>query len=345
MKCYIERSIEDKDLIEFLYENAINQQFYFVEKIYEDMKNYDFNYIICKNKNNVLGAMPFILYKNKYGNIIHSMPYVGYGGIVSDMSNKEEIYSLIINFLKEYAKKENVILTTICMYPFYNDYELYKKYFDADFERKNFYQYLDLNEDVFKNMTSKFRGNLRRNIKKSQNYGVKLVESYSLEDLYQWYHHVYLKRLNETGCAIYPYSVFETYIRYYDKNRVKMVYGKLDDKIIAGGLFLNQGLSVDNFMRVVDGDYFHTQVGTFIDHWSIEYAKKTGARYYNWQSCDSIDSPIFKYKKDWGSKSGYHYYLTKITGDISQFKRIPLEIIKESYKGIYVMPYEAFENQ
>lgn len=341
-KCYF----KNEETINKLPFNIINQQMYVVKNIYDNMKDFYYNYIICEDiKKNIVGVMPFILYRNKYGNIIHSMPFIGYGGI-SAKENKKEVFTSIINYLNEFAKKENVLLITICTSPFKsNEYELYKKSFKPDFERKNFYQYLDLSENIFKNMKSKFRGNLRRNVRKCEDYGVEIFESYSKEDLLYWYNNVYVKRLTETKCSIYPYEVFDTFISKFSRDRVKMLYGKLDGKIIAGGMYFNQGISVDNFMRVVDAEYFYTQVGTMLDYYSVNYALESNVKYYNWQSCDEIGSSIYKYKEDWGSKLNYHYYITKITGDISDLKEVPIETIKQEYKGIYVMPYEMFNTK
>lgn len=344
MNCYMCDFNKDDSLDDFIKNNAINQQDYKLKEIYSDNCKFQYEYIICKENDKILGIMPFVLYNNINGNVIHSMPFVGYGGIASLNENKDEIYSSIINYLNEVAVKNNVLLITICTKPFDSDYNLYKKYFKPDYERKNFYQYMLLDGDIEANMKGKFRRNLKRNIKKCKECGVILEESKDLNDLKLWYNDVYCKRLTETNCAIYPYTVFETMILKLDDARVKMVYTKLDGKIIGGGLFLNQGISFDNFMRVVDSEYFYTQAGNLIDEWSIEYAQNAGLKYYNWQSCDEIGSTIYKYKEDWGSKLDYHYYLTKIVGDVSSFKKTQLKTIKEEYKGIYVMPYEEFEN-
>lgn len=343
MKCFLYDFSNNNELQCFLDNNAISQQNFLNRFIYQDIDNFNYYYIVCKENEIIKGIMPFVLYINKLGNIIHSMPFIGYGGIATIEDDKYEAFKCIEEFLEEFSKENNVKLITICTPPFKNDYyKLYKQIFKPDFERKNFYQYLDLEEDIFKNMKSKFRGNLRRNVRKCEHYGVNIVENNSLDYLRNWYDNVYVKRLTETACSIYPFSVFQTVIRYFSKDRFKMLYAVLEDKIIGGGLYLNQGISVDNFMRVVDSEYFYTQAGTYLDYYSIKYAMELGVEYYNWQSCDEIGSSIYKYKEDWGSKLAYHYYLTKVVGDIGVLKNTPLNIIKKEYKGIYVMPYEEF---
>lgn len=343
MECFLYDFSKNDKLEYFLNSNAINQQSFLNKFIYKDIDNFNYYYIICKENEIIKGVMPFVLYINKLGNVIHSMPFIGYGGIASIVDEEYEVFKYIEQFLEQFSKDNNVKLITICIPPFKNNYyELYKKVFKPNFERKNFYQYLDLKEDIFKNMKSKFRRNLKRNVRKCEEYGVKLIENYSIEYLKTWYDDVYVKRLNETNCSIYPFSVFETIVKNFSKDRFKMLYTVLEDKIIGGGLYLNQGISVDNFMRVVDAEYFYTQAGTYLDYYSIKYAMELGVRYYNWQSCDEIGSSIYKYKEDWGSNLDYHYYITKIVGDIENLKNTSLNIIKKEYRGIYVMPYDQF---
>ncbi|EDS76697.1 hypothetical protein CBC_A0399 [Clostridium botulinum C str. Eklund] len=342
----IDLKLQNK-LNNFIDKNCINQQSYKAHNIYNEMDKFSYKYIVCENDlGEVVGVMPFIIYDGKYGSVIHSMPFIGYGCICSLDNQKEEIVDQIICLLEKFAKDENVLLITMCIPPFQQSLcNLIKDKIKPEFEMKNFFQYMDLKQDVFGNMKAKFRGNLRRNIKKCTRYGVELFESYSEEDLKYWYENVYLKRLMETGCSIYPYSVFKTFIQEFSKDRVKMVYAKLQDKIIAGGMYFSQGISLDNFMRVVDSEYFYTQVGTYLDYYSVMYAIENNLQYYNWESCDDIGSSIYKYKEDWGSTLDFHYYLTKVVGDISNITQVPLEDIKKEYKGIYVLPYDQFKKR
>ncbi|APF23413.1 hypothetical protein [Clostridium butyricum] len=324
-------------------ENNIVQKDIVMSRVYKKMNNFSYRYLICEEEENCLGVFPFILYDNDIAKIINSMPFLGYGGISVDEIQKEEIFKCMIDYITDYAKNNDVTLITICTEPFDKNCDLYDKYFKADYKSKNFFQYIDLKNDIFQNMKSKFRGNLKRNIKKcSERYGIKIIESYELNDLKYWYENVYVNRLKETGCSIYPYEVFKTIIENIEKKRIKMYYGISEGKIIGGALYLNQLNSIDNYMRVVSTKYLHTQLGTYLDYLSIKYAIENDVKYYNWQSCDQIGSSIFKYKEDWGSKVGYHYYLTKAIKDTETLKKIPREKIRENFKGIYVLPYEEF---
>lgn len=340
MKCILTEDLDSYDLKSVINKEIVQKDIR-LKEIYDGIPGFNYKFMICIKEDKCIGILPFILYENKIANIINSMPFIGYGGVSVKNDENNKIFRFIINSLIEYAENNNISLVTICTQPFESEkYELYKKYFKPDFERKNFHQYINLNNYKLENVKRRIKRSVR---KCTEKYGVKIIESNDLNNLKYWYQNIYLERLSKTGCAIYPYSVFEGFIKNINQDRVRMIYGIMNDEIIGGGLFLNQGKSLDNFMRVIGTDFLDTQVGTYIDYYSIEYAINTGIPYYNWQSCDYIGSNIFKYKSEWGSEVGYHHYLTKVTGDILKLKKTPLEIIKEEFKGIYVMPYEEFE--
>lgn len=340
MKCILIDNCEKYDLKQFIH-NEIIQKDIRLKKIYDNMDGFNYKYIVCIDNEKCVGVLPFIVYNNSIANVINSMPFIGYGGISISEINKDEIFKNIINFLYSYAKENDILLVTLCTEPFEEEkFELYKKYFKPDYIRENLYQYIDLSKDVISGIKSMFK----RNAKKAIKYGVNILEDNSHEKLKYWYDNIYVKRLNETKCAIYPYSVFQNLVDDTDNTRAKMIYTIYEEKIIGGGLFLKQIKSLDNFMRVIDSDYFKTQAGTLIDMYSIEYAIKIGVKYYNWQSCGGKGTSIFEYKEGWGSEVNKHYYVTKVMGDISKLKETKLDVIKEAFKGIYVLPYEEFDN-
>ncbi|MFO1444440.1 hypothetical protein KDN24_14775 [Bacillus sp. Bva_UNVM-123] len=305
-------------------------------------EKFEFKYICCKSASNqIIGVLPFIHYHSYLGDVIHSMPFVGYGG-ASFLNNDLRILKSMVDELYDFAKQSNVLLVTICTPPFIEG-NIYKNIMEPDFIYENFYQYIDLTIDPFSVMTSKNRNNLKRNLKRAEDNGIYLNENYDKSILEFWYETIYIPRMTETNCTIYPFPVFNELRSNFGSNRVIIQYAFQNNKIIGAGFFLKQMQSLDNFMRVIGTEYMDTKAGVLLDYWSIQYARENELLYYNWQSCDKIGSPIFKYKKSWGSDLGYHYYLTKIINPINQLKKVPLNEIKKEYKGIYILPYNEFE--
>lgn len=326
---------------QFVNKNALVQHSIKLKDIYKHMNQFDYKYIVCFSESNkVVGVFPFIHFKGAFGDIIHSTPYIGYGG---GCSQSFDYLKSMVAELMAYARKHGILLVTICTSPFSKDYSQYKKIFKPDFVQENFYQYINLENDYLKEMTSKNRNNLKRNLRIAEENGVYLKEDYSESSLFNWYKNVYVPRLEETRGAIYPFEVFNELRKEFGKERLLIQYAMIEDMIIGAGLFLKQQKSIDNFMRVIGSEYQRTNAGVMLDYWSIQFAKEHGFAFYNWQSCDRIDSPIFKYKKTWGSKVNSHYYITKITNSIKTLKEVSLSDIKKEYNGVYILPYSEFE--
>ncbi|MBY0123453.1 hypothetical protein [Bacillus sp. S/N-304-OC-R1] len=320
------------------------QQDFSLKSIYKEQYNFEYKYICCFKDGQVAGVFPFVHYHSKLGDVIHSMPYIGYGG--GCYINKDfKVLKSLIEKLYKYAEQCNVLLVTICTPPFIReDISIIKEIIKPDFIHENFYQYIDLDDDFLNGMNSKNRNNLKRNLKIAQNNEVYLKEDYTEASLSYWYDSIYVPRMIETNCTVYPFSVFNELRRIMGGKRAFIQYAMQKNNIIGAGIFLKQNKSLDNFMRVIGTEYMNTNAGVMLDYWSIQYARQHQFLFYNWQSCDRVDSPIFKYKKTWGSKVDYHYYLTKIINPLDQFKQTPLREIKKEYKGIYVLPYSEFQS-
>lgn len=334
---------EDFSTIDFdNFDSDLIQQNYEMGRIYFKFPKMCYRYAVCRKLNKILGVFPFIHYKSELGDIIHSMPFIGYGG-PSIIENHKNVFSKIFLKIKEYAILNNISIINICTSPFDENVDIYKDILKPDYIKENFYQYIDLNTSYLNQMNSKQRNNLKRNLKIANMYNLELKESYSQEDLKYWYEEIYFPRLKLTNGAIYPLEVFEIFRAVFGKEKVIIKYVLENEKIIGGGFFIKQKKSLDNFMRVISTEKLHTQAGVLLDKWSIDYAIESNYRYYNWQSADSIDSAIYKYKANWGSKTNKHYYLTKVVGDISNILKSPISTIKNEYKNVYVLPYEVFE--
>ncbi|RTQ94284.1 GNAT family N-acetyltransferase [Lysinibacillus telephonicus] len=318
------------------------QQSIRLQSIYRNFPKMNYRYIVCTDQSKIVGVMPFIHYTSKLSDIIHSMPFIGYGG-PTVITNHIEVFNNLISTLEEYAILNNISLITICTSPFDEFVESYKNILNPDFTKENFYQFIELDSHYLEQMKSKQRNNLKRNLRIANQNNIILKESYNHKDLKFWYENVYVPRLVETNGAIYPIEVFETFRKEFGGKRVIINYAIENEKIIGAGFFIKQKKSLDNFMRVISTDKLYTQAGVLLDKWSIDFALENNFKYYNWQSADAIDSSIYNYKASWGSKTNKHYYLTKKVGDISKLLNVPLSTIKEEYKNVYVLPFEVFE--
>ncbi|KYG33711.1 GNAT family N-acetyltransferase [Alkalihalobacillus trypoxylicola] len=344
IKNKIAEELEDDALNEFVSKYGLVQHSPKLKTIFEGFNSYLYKYVACYNGQEVVGILPFIHYKNDLGDVVHSLPYLGYGGGCT-IDDDNEILSSMLLTLMEYCQQKQILLLTICTPPFSKQLNVYTETLQPDYIKDNFYQYIPLRSDFLTLMNSKNRNNLKRNLKHAESTGIYLNQDNSEEMLKVWYETIYKPRLETTGGAIYPFEVFNHLRHFFGGDRVVVQYAMLDDTIVGASILLKQNKSLDNFMRVVGNDYMHTQAGVMLDYWSIQYAQSQGYEYYNWQSCDRVDSPIFKYKENWGSKVDKHFYITKTINSIEEFKRSSLDEIIENYKGIYVLPYSEFKKK
>lgn len=304
-------------------------------------------YLLAKNADGVVvGAMPAWFYECDLGSILMSNPQAGgYGGIVEDNVNlSEQVYKHLIATFVYLANRKGCVLATICTPPFYGNYDFYIEYFRPDFVKDNFFQYVDLKKDILVETNSKNRNNIKRNLRIAKEYGIKVVFDNSQELFKEWYS-IHMKRMNEIGAKSIPIVLFEE-ARKNLCNQEMGFWGYVIDnnRVIGGALFIGSGEVVDIFMMSTDSDFFQKQPNTLLVYESLVYAKEKGFSFLNWQSSSSRESNVYHFKKSWGSQEGLHYYLTKVIGDISNLKNIPLDIVKEKYIWHYVMPFEQFNN-
>ncbi len=332
--------------------NALAQHTLGWREVIKSFENEGDRYLIAKRDGQVVGILPAFVYHNKNGNVLQSISYpAGYGGVVSNLKGLEraDIFRDMLQELISLAKENDCILATICTSPFSNDLKLYGKYFKPDFIKANFYQYIDLKSGFTTNKERNFRGNIRKgiwqNIKKSDKYTLKIIEDDDLNSFYEWYK-IHEKRMEEVNSEPLPKQLFEKSLEYMIKaNKGKFVYLKYQDKIVSGIFVIYLKGVIDYFAGSMDREYAYTQANSLLLYKTSNWAKINGFKYYNWQSLPSKESNVYQYKKGWGSLEDTHYYLTKIIDDISEFRKLPLSLIKEEYKWHYVMPYEEFENK
>jgi len=340
---------EEKEIREYLnkYNKILIQHTLEWQNIIKKQKTDEDCCLIAKDKNKIVGIFPLFLYKNPLGNILQSNPYPGgYGGILTDYQDKEIIFKKFSEYALKIAKKNNCLTLTICTPPF-EDKEnliLYRKYFKPDFEKENFYQYIDLKNQLLNNTGSHFRNNLRRNLRKAEKENLQVFFKDNERIFNQWYD-IYKKRAKEINAELIPYN-FLSSIRenLIETNNYWLITAFKDKRQICGALYVGRGKVIDIFLLMMDSNYKNCQGNTLVIWESLKYFKRLGFEYFNWQSCSSRNSSVYHYKKGWGSEEGIHFYLTKVIGNLNQIKKHPLDEIKEAYKWHYLLPYSEFKS-
>ncbi|MEN1760770.1 GNAT family N-acetyltransferase [Anoxynatronum sibiricum] len=311
---------------------------------YEDHERMILQRIVCLDADGATrGVLPFVRFCHEYGDVIHSLPFLGYGGPVVDEHDQEDTLNRLIIHLVEYATAENILTITLCLPPFTSHSGLIESILQPDYTLQNFFQYIDLKQPFQQSMGGLQRRKRTRNMRIAGQQGIIVTQDHRETSLKYWYEHIYLPRLTKTGGAIYPWQVFKALGKAAEQHRVLIQYAMKEDQMIGGGIYLKQPCSLDNYMRVVSDEGLTMGAGILLDWSSLEYAQNEKYDYYNWQSCDAVGSDIYRYKESWGSQIAYHQYMTKVTGCLETLKEKGLQSIKEAYAGVFVIPFSELK--
>lgn len=310
----------------------------------------DVSLVAENERGEIVGYLPAFLYENELGNMIQSNPYpASYGGVVTDLSHeeKEEFFKTMLLKLLEVAKDSNCVLS-ICTPPFKDDdYTLYKKYFQPDYEKCKFYQYIDFKSNPAGFEEGKFRNEIRENLvkklRKAEKQEVKIEKSANIEDLIQWYEEIAVDRMATIGGNMPPLEWFKSlWNNVISRNKGEFLLTKINNVMTGGGVFVYYKKVIDIYLRIIKTEYLNTESGTYLDYHSIIDAQKRGFHYFNWQSSPSKSSSSYYYKSGWRPLEGTTYYLTKVTGDAKLLLQTSLEDVMQAYKWHFVLPYELF---
>lgn len=289
-------------------------------------------FLMAKENDKIVAAMPNYLYKSEMGNIIVSIPHAGpYGGIICDASDKSKIYESLTAKLFEIAKDNNCCLATIITPPFFSDFNIYNSAITPDYAVENFYQFIDL-----ENFSPK--RDVKRRIEESKNNGLVISEDSSMDNILEWYE-IHKKRMGELNARSLPLEIF---IKSAKMNKSKFFFVLKDKKIISGTMLIFHNQVIDVYMISMDSDYDNLLPNFFLMDNVIRWAKLEGFKYMNWESSPSRDSGTYLFKSRWGSLEGKHHILTKVLGNINKLKQTSLEDVKKAYPWHYVLPYSLW---
>ena len=109
--------------------------------------------------------------------------------------------------------------------------------------------------------------------------------------------------------------------------------------MVAGGFYVFHGMVVDALMPSVRTEFAKLAPNYLLASHSIEWARKRGLRYYNWQGSPP-EGGVYRFKRQWGSRDFGYSFLTRITGDAEPFLESSVDEISRTYPWHYVLPFD-----
>lgn len=305
--------------------------------------------LAAKEGQQILGTLIVYLYRHELGNILYSNPHAGSIGSLAVHAEAETmpVSKLLVGAALELAKQNHCLTVTLTSNPFAAEDPLAKA-FEYDYILTNKIQYLDLGDCFdaqgnFALSNAKFRNNLKRQLSRAVEAGLKVVESDSRDHLYQWYE-VHRQRMAELHGKAIPYKLFSNALQVATKHRCCAFLYAFDGsgKIIGGGFHIYNKRIVDLFMLSTGHEGQKNGANyLLIDH-ALRWAVKKGLKYYNWQASNPPTGSIAQFKKQWGSQTAAYNYYTKVTGDLRPARQVGLEKVRRAYNWHYLLPFGAF---
>ena len=320
--------------------STLNPQYYVEWNTVFNKMGITYEYIIAYNKRDIFGFLPFAKKNTTYGTVIHSSPFIGYGGPVA---KNNEIKSMLIKYLIDYAKKNKYLTVTICTPALFQQEEIdvYKTSMNYNYKSDNFYQYSLLDKHPLTKLKSKRKSAFKNEIKKCFDLGITLEYETNKELLNRWFQ-IYKNRYDEIGAAPYPQHFFElVFDELIMNNKAKLVTAFKNEKLIGGVLFLLGKNIVDYFSSAFESEYNKYYPTTYLLNICFDFFIEHNFKYFNWQSSPD-KTGVFNYKARWGALEDQHFYFTSVTGDLSNILSTPLEIIREVFEGFYILPFDLW---
>ncbi|MCK4526053.1 peptidoglycan bridge formation glycyltransferase FemA/FemB family protein [candidate division WOR-3 bacterium] len=305
-------------------------------------------YIIAKEDDMVVGAIPTFLKINRHGNILNSLPFFGSNGgflVDSRLNNskktviKKELLKEFINF----ANEKNCIFSTIITSPFDSDFSFYEKNIQYKFKDSRLAQITEFrnnvndieNEIMYNIIEKRNRAAIRRPIK--NNIMVKYSDDFG--ELYNMHN----ENISIKGGIVKPKLFFQDIQKWYGKQEYELLYAKKGEKIIAGLLLFYFKDTVEYFTPVLYFDYRKEQAISLLIFEGMKNALKNGYKYWNWGGTWESQESLYKFKKGWGAKDYHYYYYTIQHGDIDKILELSPEDLLREYQWFYVLPFAELE--
>jgi len=248
-------------------------------------------YLLAFENNKVVGICPAFIIKNKFfGKKLVSLPYFGYGGVISLSNDAQEA---LTKYLEDYTREKNLG---------YFELRFLKPVHDHIISKDNFTFFLDISRgtnEVWANLQS----NTRNHIRKSEKFGLKIKKGKEfLSDFYQ----LYQKLMKRLGTPVHSFLFFKEFVKEFD-NKVEIIVVEQEKKIVAGMILLFYGNIAHNVWAASDLKYSKMDVNNYL-HWqAIKLSMEKGAKIFDFGRSEK-NSGTYNFKKQWGTKIKQLYY-------------------------------------
>lgn len=277
----------------------------------------------------------------QYRDLIQSLPYpASYAGLVTEQDiAPDDLRGIMEKVCEHYGNYSDVL--SMCTTPFVDSKCDLSSLFDYALE--NGTQYIDLSTGLLSDTTSKFRNNLRRNLGKAEDAGVR-VERFVDDEVERLWYQCYQRRMLELGANCLPSEFFSGMRRHLQPKAGYQLFSAWAGKDYLGGILtIGNDYCADYYLSVFDRDYDFAQCSTYAFYHFLLWTREKGIKLLNLQSSPGEDSEVYHFKKSWGAKDSWHRYLVKILKNREKVLSLSREEITERYRFHFYLPFSALK--
>ncbi len=294
------------------------------------------HFIQVKEKNELMGMMPFFLKKSKHGIVINSLPFFGsYGGIV----NKNDCTKSILDELNNFNIENDVLSSVIIPNPLLQNESMYENFYSYTFKDQRLIQCLDLNNQSENILWKSFEQRVRRAIRKSQKLNIEIKKLELTDNIINEFYQMHKNEIKTKGGKIKPSNFFSNVKDNFSVGQdYEILSANKDGVTISYLLVFYHNNFAEYYMPAYDPIHKNTQSTSLLIWNSILNSLNRKIKFYNFGGTWKNQSELYRFKRGWNSKDfKYNYY---IYCDLDKIKEIGIKEISKFYDFFYIAPYE-----
>lgn len=291
--------------------------------------------LVAHSGDDIQGVMPLMSTKGSYGRVFNSLPFYGsYGGVLA--TNADAVRALWRGY-QDLLAGADVCAGTVVANPFCSDQRCYGDAPAGMIDHRLLqYSALDSGADFPARLLARIDSSSRRNIRKAERDGVKVVVDEAQIDFLANCH---ISNMQEIGGKPKSRAFFDSLASHFRPGRDYRLYvGKIDEVTVSALLLFYYGDYVEYFVPVTIQEHRNAQPMALILFQAMCEAAREGYRIWNWGGTWESQTGVYRFKKKWGgSERGYDYLIKVVDPHFLEYA--DQDELVASYGDFYVVPF------
>jgi len=237
--------------------------------------------------------IPWLVSEKQYYDII--TPY-GYGGpVITKADDKDVLIRKYWEAWEAYCKEHGIVCEFVRFHPLLKNYIDFQELYNAQMNRNTLA--IELTDDFF---MTQFTAKCRNTIRRAEKLGVICEVDEQCESI-ETFCQLYYKTMEKDNADDYYFFSMEYFekIREALKGRIFLVNAKLEDKTIAGALFMVSDNYLHYHLSATDPEYYSYSANNLILKVAADIGNKMGRQWLHLGGgvSSSEEDSLFRFKR------------------------------------------------